>query len=86
MGDHKISLIEGAQPFCLGPYRYNPAQKTEIETQIKDMLEKGWIQESTSPYSSPVLLVRKKTGDWRLCVDYRRLNALGQKQISSTYH
>jgi hypothetical protein len=40
------------------------------------MLSKGWIQISTSPYSSPALLVRKKTGDLRLCVDYRRLNAL----------
>ena len=40
------------------------------------MLEKGWIQTSTSPYSSLVLMVRKKTGDWHLCVDFRRLNAL----------
>jgi len=40
------------------------------------MLDKGWIQTSTSPYSSPVLLVRKKMGDWCLCVDFRRLNAL----------
>jgi hypothetical protein len=47
----------------LSPYRYNPAQKLEIESQIADMLDKGWIQVSTSPYSSPVLLVRKKTGD-----------------------
>ena len=47
MGDHKIPLLEGAQPFCLRPQRYNPTQKTEIETQIRDMLEKGWIQEST---------------------------------------
>lgn len=78
-GDHKIPLIEGDQPFYLRPYRYNPAQKSEIESQIKDMLAKGWIQPSTSPYSSPVLLVRKKTGDWRLCVDFRRLNSLTVK-------
>ena len=43
------------------------------------MLQKGWIQASTSPYSSLVLLVRKKTSDWRLCVDFRRLNALTKK-------
>jgi hypothetical protein len=43
------------------------------------MLAKGWIQPSTSPYSSPVLLVRKKTGDWSLCVNFRRLNALTMK-------
>lgn len=68
-GDHQIPLLEGAQPFSLRPYRYNPAQKTEIENQIKEMLEEGWIQVSTGPFSSPALLVRKKTGDWRLYVD-----------------
>ena len=62
-GDHKIPLLEGAQPFFLRPYRYNPAQKSEIENQIAEMLEKGWIQVSTSPFSSPALLVRKKTSD-----------------------
>jgi hypothetical protein len=50
-----------------------------MEKQISEMLQKGWIQPSTSPYSSPALLVRKKTGDWRLCVNYRRLNALTKK-------
>lgn len=78
-GDHQIPLMEGAQPFSLRPYRYNPTQKSKIETQISEMLAKGWIQESTSPFSSPALLVRKKTGDWRLCVDYRRLNTLTTK-------
>lgn len=73
---HTIPLIAGAQPFRLRPYRYNVTQKDEIERQVHQLLVNGWIQESQSPYASPVLLVKKKTRDWRLCVDYRKLNAL----------
>jgi hypothetical protein len=62
--------------FALGPIVITQLKKTKIESQIRDMLVKGWIQPSTSPYSSPVLLVRKKIGDWHLCVDFRCLNAL----------
>jgi hypothetical protein len=73
---HSIPLIPGATPFRLRPYRYNPAQKDEIERQIAELLQKGMIQPSCSPFASPIILARKKTGDWKLCVDYRRLNAL----------
>jgi hypothetical protein len=60
-GDHTIPLMPGSTPFRLRPYRYNPYQKNEIEKQIKEMLEKGLIKHSASPFSSLALLV-KKTG------------------------
>lgn len=73
---HTIPFITGAQLFKLRPYRYSPAQKDEIEKQVLELLQSGMIQQSSSPFASPALLVKKKTGEWRLCVDYRRLNAL----------
>lgn len=60
-------------------YRYNPIQKNETEKQITTMLQQGIIQLSSSAFASPVLLVRKKDGTWRFCVDYRHLNAITVK-------
>jgi hypothetical protein len=74
--DHKIPLIQGAQPVKARPYRYTPQQKNEIEAQVKEMLRLGIIQISFSPIASPILLVHKKDGTCRFCVDYRQLNAL----------
>ncbi|KAK1619811.1 hypothetical protein QYE76_025328 [Lolium multiflorum] len=77
--DHQIPLLPGAQPVKSRPYRYTPQQKDEIERQVYDMLSRGIIQRSSSPFASPVLLVRKKDGQWRFCVDYRQLNELTVK-------
>jgi hypothetical protein len=77
--DHHIPLVSGATPVNVKPYRYSPAQKDEIENQLHEMLRNGVIQPSVSPFSSLVLLVKKKDGSWRFCVDYRRLNALTVK-------
>ncbi|CAN6322178.1 unnamed protein product [Urochloa humidicola] len=77
--DHTIPLVEGAAPVFSRPYRYAPALKDEIEKQNLEMLKNGVIQPSTSPFSSSVLLVKKKDNTWRFCVDYRFLNAITVK-------
>jgi hypothetical protein len=76
---HAIPLISGATPVNVQAYHYPPSLKDEIERQVNTMLEQGLIQPSKSPFSSPVLLVRKKDGTWRFCVDYRYLNAMTVK-------
>ncbi|WVZ90589.1 hypothetical protein U9M48_036876 [Paspalum notatum var. saurae] len=77
--DHRIPLIPGAAPVNIRPYRLAPALKNEVEMQVKEMLDNGFIQKSSSPFSSSVLLVKKKDNTWCFCVDYRQLNAITVK-------
>ena len=71
--EHAIVLREGAEPMNVQPYRYPQFQKDEIERLIQEMLEAEIIRPSVSPYSSPILLVKKRDGSWRFYVDYRAL-------------
>lgn len=63
-------------PPNLRPYRYPFYLKTEIEKQVSILLQSGFIHPSSSPFASAVLLVKKKDGSWRMCVDYRSLNQI----------
>ncbi|XP_063369804.1 uncharacterized protein LOC134658127 [Cydia amplana] len=77
--EHKINLKENASPVYVKPYRIPHALRKELQTQIQDMLDNDIIEETTSEWSSPVLLVPKKSDKlgekkWRLVVDYRQLN------------
>jgi len=73
---HHIPLREGSNPVKVRPYRYPHSQKEEIENLMDNMLRDDIIQPSNSPFSSPIILVKKKNGSWRVCTDYRALNAI----------
>lgn len=62
-------------------YRVSPTERRVIQEEVDKMLEKDVIKESESPWSSPVVLVKKKDGSWRFCVDYRRLNSITKKDV-----
>ncbi|GLI67816.1 hypothetical protein VaNZ11_012071, partial [Volvox africanus] len=73
--DHTIPLMPGAQPTARPMYRLSPLELDEVKRQVTDLLLKGMIRPSTSPYSAPILFVGKKDGTLRMCIDYRGLNA-----------
>jgi hypothetical protein len=73
---HPIDLTPGA-PLPNGPiYRCSVLENDEIKRQIHELLQKGHIRPSSSPCGSPIVLVQKKDGTWRLCIDYRALNKI----------
>ena len=72
--DNSITLKSDDQPVYMRPYRYPYFLKEEIEKTVEELLLSGVIRPSQSPFSSPVLLVRKAYDSWRMCIDYRTLN------------
>jgi RNase H-like domain found in reverse transcriptase/Reverse transcriptase (RNA-dependent DNA polymerase)/Integrase zinc binding domain/Chromo (CHRromatin Organisation MOdifier) domain/Retroviral aspartyl protease len=74
--DHKIELEKGAKPPHGTTYRMSYLELDELKKQLMELLEKGFIRPSKSPFGAPVLFVKKKDGSLRLCVDYRALNKL----------
>ncbi|KAH0669442.1 hypothetical protein KY285_023604 [Solanum tuberosum] len=77
--DFGIDLLPDTQPISIPPYRMASAELKELKEQLKDLLDKGFIQPSISPWGAPVLFVKEKDGSLRICIDYRQLNKVAIK-------
>lgn len=77
--EHTIELEEGAKPIITTPYRHPKAFRDEIEKAIKELLDMGHIRLSSSPFASLVVLVKKKDGTLRMCIDYCALKKRPKK-------
>ncbi|GJT70813.1 putative reverse transcriptase domain-containing protein [Tanacetum coccineum] len=77
--EFRIELVPGVAPVARAPYHLAPSELKELSDQLKELLEKGFIRPSSSPWGAPVLFVKKKDGSFRMCIDYRELNKLTVK-------
>ncbi|GKV14749.1 hypothetical protein SLEP1_g25572 [Rubroshorea leprosula] len=73
---HAIDFIPGSVILNKPAYRMNPQEYAELQRQVKELMEKGLVKENVSPCTVPVLLVPKKDGTWRMCVDSRAVNKI----------
>lgn len=74
LAKHKITMKDD-QPIKQRYFPKNPKMQAEINKQVDELLTKGCIEPSSSPHSAAIVMVKKKTGKWRLCVDFRQLNS-----------
>ena len=77
--EFKIELLPGTAPISRRPYRMSPNKLAELKIQLQELLEKGLIRPSSSPWGCPAIFVKKKDKSLRICVDYRPLNAVTLK-------
>ncbi|KAJ9547558.1 hypothetical protein OSB04_020101 [Centaurea solstitialis] len=81
--EFRIDLVPGASSIAKTPYRLALAEMKEMMSQLQELLDKGFIRPSASPWGAPVLFVKKKDGSFRMCIDYRELNKI---DLRSGYH
>ncbi|KAD6453180.1 hypothetical protein E3N88_07885 [Mikania micrantha] len=72
--EFRIDLVPGAAPIAKTPYRLAPSEMQELSSQLQELLDRGFIRPSFSPWGAPILFVKKKDGSFRMCIDYRELN------------
>ena len=72
--EFSIDLLPGTSPISKAPYRMALTKLKELKEQLQELLEKGFIRPSASPWGAPVLFMKKKDGTMRLCINYRELN------------
>jgi hypothetical protein len=71
--EFQIDLVPGAAPVARAPYCLAPGELQELSTQLQELLDRGFIRPSSSPWGAPVLFVENKDGSFRRCIDYREL-------------
>ena len=77
--DLSIAIVPGTVPMSRAPYRMAPTELKELKSQLQELLDKGFIRPSVSPWGGPVLFVKKKDDTLRMCIDYRRINKVTVK-------
>ncbi|GKB28972.1 putative reverse transcriptase domain-containing protein [Tanacetum coccineum] len=74
--EFRIDLVPGAAPVARAPYHLAPSEMKELSVKLQELLKKGFILPSSSPWGAPVLFVKKNDGSFRMCIDYRELNKM----------
>ena len=72
--DLSIEIVPGIAPMSRAPYRMAPVELKELKVQLQELLDKGFVRPSVSPWGAPVLFVKNKDGTLRMCIDYRQIN------------
>ena len=74
-----IDILLGTTPISRSPYYMAPIELKELKTQLQEILDKGFIRPSVSPWGAPILFVKKKNGTLWMCIDYRQINKVKVK-------